>query len=139
MSTDVIPFDQALQIALTALTAILGGLVTSPFVTFITGVLKFVVPSVKPELLQVGTAIVVMVAYWLGDLGGFSPQLDALTKFILVAGGALITLGSSLFGSTVVYKTAKALSVPVLGYKPIEHQLIDAAAKRAERDPYLKD
>lgn len=117
---DVITIEQAAELLLAAITAIVaGGLGSAPITTFLVSVLKHIpaLNVVPASTLQFVTGFVLTVIFWIAQALGVEVQLQSVMDFALVVGPAILGLLATLSGSSLWYQAAKKTGAGFVGYQ----------------------
>lgn len=115
---EVMPLRPAVELILSAVVAALGGYVTSPIVTLLTGLSKYPLPQLNPRLVSLVISAVLTVLFWVASAVGWEIRLQSILDALVVAIPAFMTLIGNLTGSARAYDVARSQGVPVLGYSP---------------------
>jgi len=115
--TDVITVEQAAELLIGALTAIVaGGFGSAPITTFLVSVWKHIpaLDAIPAATLQFVTGLVLTVLFWIAQAAGAQVQFENVVQFVVVAGPALL---ATLSGSSLLYQAAKKTGAGFVGYQ----------------------
>ena len=118
--TDVITVEQAAELLIGALTAIVaGGFGSAPITTFLVSVWKHIpaLDAIPAATLQFVTGLVLTVLFWIAQAAGAQVQFENVVQFVVVAGPALLALLATLSGSSLLYQAAKKTGAGFVGYQ----------------------
>lgn len=117
---DVITLEQAAELLLNALAAIVaGGFGSAPITTVLVSALKHIpqLNSISAGTIQFAVGLLLTCIFWIAQAAGVQVQFESIMDFVVVAGPAVLTLLATLTGSSAYYEAAKKSKAGFVGYQ----------------------
>lgn len=114
-------FNDALQAFLAALVAIFASAIASPITAPLVSLIKRIpIPlfqNMSGQVVNVLVALVLSAVFWVGQVFGFSAQVDTAYRLVYALLPFVAGAGANFLSNAAVYSVGKNNKMPVLGYQ----------------------